>query len=141
MREGAVRIGPKPLVYLMLFGAIVLGALLYVLAPDPLALIDAGGRPSKPLAIVKWGGMILTVVALVRLFNLKRVSAGPDGIEVATWLKRQRHDWSGLKSFSLDGRPSEYTLRFGPHSTPLRRSDYADRDIAALRDVVRAHHG
>lgn len=136
-----VSIGPKPMVRAVLIGAIVLGFALYALGPDPLASAEAGGRPSTVLATIKWGGMILAVIALVRMFNLKRVSAGPEGLEVATLLKRTRHDWSALTGANLEGRPIEYALRFGPRSTTLRRSDYAESDIAALRDVVKAHHG
>lgn len=141
MREGSVAIGPKPLVYLMLFAAMALGALLFIYAPDPLTLIDAGARPDKSLAIVKWGGGLLALVGLWRLYMLKRVRAGPEGIVISSGLRRARHDWSALRSFSLEGRPIEYALRFGAGSITLRRSDYAERDIAALRAVVKAHRG
>lgn len=141
MREGYVSIGPKPLVYLILLLAIALGVMLFVYAPDPLALIDEGGRPGKGLAIIKWGGGLLVLLAVWRLFVLKRVTAGPEGIAISSLLSRKRYDWSDLKSTNLEGRPIEYALRFGGPSTTLRRSDYAERDIAKLRAVVKAHHG
>jgi hypothetical protein len=141
MREGHVSVRPKPLLYLVLFAAVALGVALFLYAPDPLALIESGGRPSKPLAVIKWGGGLIALLAMWRLFAMKRISAGPEGLVVGTLLKRRRYDWSDLKSANLEGRPIEYALRFGGPSVTFRRSDYAERDIAKLRDVVKAHHG
>ena len=137
--QGSVTIGPRPRTWLLLIAAAVLGFTLYVWAPDPLALIDAGARPSKGIAAIKWGGMIIAVIALARMFGLRRIGAGPDGVTVRTLLKRTRHDWSALKSADLEGKPLAWWLRFEGASVELPRRDYAAADIARLAEVVRAH--
>ena len=144
MRDGTVSIGPRPLTYLVMIAAIALGVLLFVYAPDPLALIDAGGRPNKLLAVIKWGGGLIALLGLWRIYVLKRVTAGPDGIVISSWLSRKRYDWSDLKDARLDkaeGSPPGYRLRFTGYVLYLLRREYPARGIAALRDTVKAHHG
>jgi hypothetical protein len=139
-----VSIAPRPLLYLIIVAAIALGALLFVYAPDPLALIDQGGRPSKPLAVIKWGGGLIALLGVWRLYVLKRVSAGPGGIVISSWIGTRRHDWSDLKDANLDtveGSPPGYRLRFGAHSMFLLRREYSPASIAKLRAVVKAHRG
>ncbi|MCW3847987.1 hypothetical protein OF829_12125 [Sphingomonas sp. LB-2] len=144
MRDGTVSIGPRPLFYLIIGAAIAFGAALFVYAPDPLALIDAGARPGKALAVIKWGGGLIALLGVWRVCVLKRVSAGPDGIVISSWLGSRRHDWSDLKDANLDtveGSPPGYRLRFGAYSMFLLRREYAPAAIASLREVVKAHRG
>ena len=137
-----VAIWPRWRAWLLLIAASAFGFTLYAWAPEPLAMIDAGGRPSTPLAAIKWGGMLIAVLALARIFGLRRIGAGPDGITVATLLKRKRYDWSDLTAADLDEKTAGllgYRLRFGGTSIQLAKRDYAKADIAALREMVRVH--
>ena len=139
-----VSFGPKPLFYLVIIAAIALGVALFVYAPDPLALIDQGGRPSKGLAVIKWGGGLIALLGIWRLYVLKRVIAGPEGITIASWIGRRHYDWSDLKDANLDtveGSPPGYRLRFKGHSMFLLRREYSPASIARLREVVKAHRG
>ena len=141
---GTISVGPRPLTYLILLAAIALGLALFVYAPDPLALVGAGGPPSKLLAVIKWGGGLIALLGLGRIYVLKRVTAGPDGIVIASWIGRRRYDWSDLKEANLDkaeGSPPGYRLRFPGYALYLLRREYPARGIVALREVVRAHQG
>lgn len=142
--QGSVAIWPKRMRWLIFLGVAAFGFTLYTWAPDPFAMIDAGGRPDKPLAIIKWGGMLIAVFALARLFGFRRIGAGPAGMTISTLLKRKSYSWSDLREAKLDPAeaiPLGYRLRFEGASIQLSKRDYAEADIAALRDIVRAHRG